>query len=425
MRVAIIVPANFNQTTERIMIPFKQNRAIFAILLFGATLASSFAQQAEPQEVADPKGAIIIASLEGQVTVTNNATGQALPAAQVAVGKLLFDGHTVKTAKGAKLILLFSTGTVTTLKEDSTLNIKKFTQAKFDPKGSGRLSDRDDEPSPSDTLIDLSVGDMVVDVKKLKKESSFSIDSPVGTAGIRGTIGNPVVRGNDFKFNQITGLSDFIPKGGGAATRLVPGQSLAGTIGPGGLLGVLQLGQVPRGLMRTIKAEVKEAASTADKSTGGDGSVGPSDQEKQPQGEEDEAPSEEEINESDDERGASAKGVDDNGSEAVALEKSGLIDLDDPKQLEQVETFVEVTDKAAAMFKDKQDEEETGRKDGHDESKSFLDNLTKRDDEPYKKDKDGNVVNDENGNPVPNENFGKLPLANVVDVAESADSVGA
>ena len=376
------------------MIPSKTHRLLLPVFLLGMLLNPAIAQQAEPQEVSDPKGAIIIASLEGQVTVTNNTTGQALPAAQVAVGKLLFDGHTVNTAKGAKVVLLFSTGTITTLKEESALNIKKFTQAKFDPKASGRLSDRDDEPSPSETLIDLSVGDMVVDVKKLKKESSFNIDSPVGTAGIRGTIINQVVQGDAFKFNQITGSAAFTPKGGGPAQLLRPGQSLAGAIGPGGLLGALQLGQVPRGILNTIKTEAKESASAADKSTGGDGAVGPSDQEKQPQGEEDEAPSEEEINESDDERGASSKGVDDNGSEAIALEKSDLIDLDDPKQLEQVETFVEVTDKAANMFKSKQDAEETGRRDGNDEAKSFLDHLTKRDEEPYKKDKDGNVVND-------------------------------
>ena len=61
--------------------------------------------------------------------------------------------------------------TITTLKEDSVLNIKKFAQQKFDPKAVGRLSDRKDEPSPSETVIDLSLGDMVVDVKKLKKES--------------------------------------------------------------------------------------------------------------------------------------------------------------------------------------------------------------------------------------------------------------
>ena len=46
---------------------------------------------------------------------------------------------------------------------------------------------------------------MVVDVKKLKKESSFNIDSPVGTAGIRGTIPRmKVVKLPSGGFNQTT-----------------------------------------------------------------------------------------------------------------------------------------------------------------------------------------------------------------------------
>ena len=125
-----------------------------------------------------------------------------------------------RRAKGQKVVLLFSSGTITTLKEESVLNIKKFAQQKFDPKTAGKLADRKDEPSPSETVIDLSLGDMVVDVKKLKKESSFNIDSPVGTAGIRGTIPRmKVVKLPNGGFNQTTQMlkgSDFLhlPRGG-------------------------------------------------------------------------------------------------------------------------------------------------------------------------------------------------------------------
>ena len=95
------------------------------------------------------------------------------------------DGHTIKTTgKDSSIVLLLSNGTVTTLKADSVLNIKKFTQAKFDP-GATKLSELEGEPSASETLIDLNIGDMVVDIKKLDK--NFNIESPVGTAGIRGT----------------------------------------------------------------------------------------------------------------------------------------------------------------------------------------------------------------------------------------------
>ena len=78
---------------------------------------------------------------------------------------------------------------------------------------------------------------------------------------------------------------------------------------------------------------------------------------------EEDAPSEDEINETDDSRQASAKGVDDNGSEAVALEKAGLIDLDNPDQAGKVKTYVEVTQKGAEVFKQINDRDGDGTAD--------------------------------------------------------------
>ena len=158
-----------------------------SLFLFAFTFSHFLFSQEKPNEISDPRGAIIIADMKGAVAVTNNSTGAALPAASVQPGKILFDGHTIKTTgKDSSIVLLLSNGTVTTLKADSVLNIKKFTQAKFDP-GATKLSELQGEPSSSETLIDLNIGDMVVDIKKLDKKSNFNIESPVGTAGIRGT----------------------------------------------------------------------------------------------------------------------------------------------------------------------------------------------------------------------------------------------
>ena len=85
---------------------------------------------------------------------------QTLPASQVKAGGLLFDGHTVKTGPASKVILLLSNGTVSTIKSDSALNIKKFTQEKFDPAGKTFRHER--EPSSSQTVLDLELGDMVL-----------------------------------------------------------------------------------------------------------------------------------------------------------------------------------------------------------------------------------------------------------------------
>ena len=236
------------------------------------------------------------------------------------------------------------------------MNIKKFAQEKFDPKAAGKLGDRKDEPSPSETVIDLNLGDMVVDVKKLKKESSFNIDSPVGTAGIRGTVpAIQVLKLPDGGFTQNTsmlrGEIAFTPRAGGPATFLGPGQSLSIGIGANGLMLPAQLGRVDASVMKAIEAEVEQAAAA----TG----AAPADNEpsgETPQGaSEEDAPSEDELNESDDERQASAKGVggDENSTDAVALEKAGLIDLDDPNEAAKADTYVEVAATAAEMLEDK------------------------------------------------------------------------
>ena len=93
--------------------------AVLPCLLLGQNIA--------PTEIVDPKGAIIIAQLEGEVSIVNNVTGVALLPDRVKSGGILFDGHTVKTGPNAKVVLLLSNGTVSTLKADSVLNIKKFT----------------------------------------------------------------------------------------------------------------------------------------------------------------------------------------------------------------------------------------------------------------------------------------------------------
>ena len=326
----------------------------------------------------DSKGAIIIASMEGQVTVTNNESGADLPSDRIKVGGLLFDGHTVKTGTGSKIVLLFSSGTITTLKEGSVLNIKKFAQKSFDPKTSGKLSARKDEPSPSETVIDLSLGDMVVDVKKLKKESSFNIDSPVGTAGIRGTIPRmKVVKLPNGGFNQTTqmlkGKISYMPKGGGRPTLLGPGQSLAAGISAAGGMLPMQIGRVPSSVMKAIQAEVDKAGAATGKA------VEPPPAADAPQSNpEDDAPSDDELNEVDDDRQASAKGLDDNGSkEAIALEKTGLIDLENEDQAGKMDMYVEVAVKASAKFEEKVEERRSKRRasDGGKDDASFVSDL--------------------------------------------------
>ena len=350
-----------------IIIAMKNITVIFCIFA-----TSLFSQQTSS------KGAIIIASLEGEVTVINNETQLPIPPNQVKAGGLIFDGHTVKTGPTAKIILLMSNGTVSTIKSNSSLNIKKFTQEKFDP-STKKLSELKGEPSSSDTIIDLELGDMILDVKKLDKSSNFNVESPVGTAGIRGTIPYfQVAQTPDGGFQQVTSMLKgeiaFMPKGASAATLLGPGQSLSIGIGANGILLPPSLGRVPQTLLNSIEAEIEASGDVTGVSSAGDG---PNNTETGSESPEEDAPSEEELNESDDSRGAASKGVDDNGStEAVAMDKAGLIDLDDEEQLGKVDSYVEVSQKASNMLDEKIEDRRSGRRNADKGEDDFISDLT-------------------------------------------------
>ncbi|OUU28350.1 MAG: hypothetical protein CBC04_01410, partial [Verrucomicrobia bacterium TMED44] len=341
---------------------------VFRILPILFIFSSLYSQEAE---VMESKGAIIIASLEGQVTVTNNETQAQLPASQVKAGGLLFDGHTIKTGPSSKIILLLSNGTVSTIKSDSALNIKKFTQEKFDP-GKKKLSDMKGEPSSSQTVMDLELGDMVFDVKKLDKRSSFNIESPVGTAGIRGTSGQMGIMANNgatnLNINMFKGSVATQLRGSDIATMVRQGQSFSAGISASGIILPPTLGKVPPSLLASIEADLEASEGATGVSSVNDSSVPTSEGSEDV---EDEAPSEEELQEQDADQAAAAKGVDDNGSEeAVALDKAGLIDLNDPEKLEKVDTYVKVSRKGADKLEEKAVARRLGRRAEGDKTES-------------------------------------------------------
>ena len=129
-------------------------------------------------------GAVIVAASEGEVTVYEN--GDQGQGAKPELGQVIPVGKFIATAQGAKLTLLLSNGTLVTLEESTKMQVGKFEQAPFD--GAGKtVSDLEGEPSTSEVELELGMGSLIIKTKKLKKGSSFNINSPVGTAGIRGT----------------------------------------------------------------------------------------------------------------------------------------------------------------------------------------------------------------------------------------------
>jgi formylglycine-generating enzyme required for sulfatase activity len=137
------------------------------------------------------KGAIIIASATGKVTVIPaprySGSQEVIPVARdVIVGEPLPHGSTIITGANSEVDLLLTTGSLAKVGPNSKLVLNAFWQKDFaaSPK---KVTDLKEETSPSRVSIKLETGDLVVDVKKLNRESSFIIESPVGVAGIRGT----------------------------------------------------------------------------------------------------------------------------------------------------------------------------------------------------------------------------------------------
>ena len=100
-------------------------------------------------------------------------------------GDILRQGDRLNSTKGSKAFIVFSNGAEITLYENSSLSIISLEQ---EPYTSQRVyNELEADPSKSQTLLELDYGQIDGHVKKLTKESSFDINTALGTAAIRGT----------------------------------------------------------------------------------------------------------------------------------------------------------------------------------------------------------------------------------------------
>ena len=137
------------------------------------------------------KGGMIIASAKGNVSVVSPARydgSRKLKSVTraVIVGESIPHGTTILTKSNSEANLLLTNGTLAKVGPNSKLILSAFWQKNFRA-STKKVSDLMGETSPSRVALKLVIGDLVVDVKKLNRESSFVVESPLGVAGIRGT----------------------------------------------------------------------------------------------------------------------------------------------------------------------------------------------------------------------------------------------
>jgi hypothetical protein len=155
-------------------------RFVFCGFVAAALSLTSVAQTAA--------GAIKAARVQGEVFRVSKAGSVPLKD-----GDAVYETDSVTTGKGASVVLVFMNGSSVRLGSDTSLNVEEF---KMDPLAQpiSNPTALKNEPSKSKTSLKLSYGEMVGDVKKLNSSSSYSIKTPVGAAGIRGTIYRIVFR---------------------------------------------------------------------------------------------------------------------------------------------------------------------------------------------------------------------------------------
>ncbi|WOO43223.1 FecR family protein [Rubellicoccus peritrichatus] len=236
---------------------------------------------------------ILVASASGTVTVSDLQTGTFKPLQK---GMKITEGVTVQTGENGSALLLFPNGSAVTIKKNTTLDIEEH---KLSPikEGTPNLKNLENEPSTSKTKLRLNQGDIIGTVKKLNvdKGSTFEIDSPIGTAGIRGTVWTMSVTISENgeatgSFGISVGNGFFIPLGG--AEQYVGSEVVINvTIGRNALgqpvITAIRSGQLPIRLFNEMTLDSEDVKKAFEALSGeefepeGEGEVGGNDNNRQ------------------------------------------------------------------------------------------------------------------------------------------------
>lgn len=107
--------------------------------------------------------------------------------APLKAGEILSQGDSVSATALSSALLVFSNGSEITVEENTSMKISKLEQDSF---ASGQSYEQlQADPSQSQTLLELNYGELGFHVKKLHSGSTFNIETPLGTAAVRGTKG--------------------------------------------------------------------------------------------------------------------------------------------------------------------------------------------------------------------------------------------
>ncbi|MCR6656159.1 MAG: FecR domain-containing protein [Opitutus sp.] len=151
-------------------------------------IGSSVAAHAQANRI---QGRIVAAQVSGTVTALNRADNTSTA---LAAGVEIKQNYVIQAGAGSSAVLVFSNGTSVAIAEDTMLAIDEFLQEPFS--GENVVAQAKAEPSTSTTKLNVLRGELVANVKKLNRDkgSKFEVLTPIGAAGVRGTVFRIVVR---------------------------------------------------------------------------------------------------------------------------------------------------------------------------------------------------------------------------------------
>ncbi len=155
-------------------------------------------------------GAIMILNIQGTVEISDSK-GIRLSPEEIEIGQKIPIGSKIKTTQYSQISILFANGSIIHLDPYTEIVISKYQQENYNPMNY-KVSDLVAEPSTSTMKIKLNYGDLIKKTRKLNSSSSCEIETPLGSAGIRGTHVKISVRGATVKVLLLDGKVDFNDK---------------------------------------------------------------------------------------------------------------------------------------------------------------------------------------------------------------------
>ena len=146
---------------------------LILLALFGlSSLTATAAQQLASAKVLSMSGAVTSGSEDGVES-------------PLMIGAILGKGDSIVTGALSSALLVFSNGSEILVTEKTSITIVELSQEAFG--GTKSYEQLKADPSKSQSLLQLNYGKISGHVKSLKTGSRFDIETPLGTAAIRGT----------------------------------------------------------------------------------------------------------------------------------------------------------------------------------------------------------------------------------------------